>query len=188
VTGNGGRPILHIQTDGDNYTVSYMGGALTMQTTKAFVVQARTQAQTQPQGVSTAGFAWTGDFAALTDMLKLPEVAQLPILSRALGVRGITGTDFPASLVLHRMAQDSARLLHVNVPTLDTTASNGYCEAYPNHGNDCFGMCGPGCTCWSWVCGDCCYHTGCAVHDSWCNDNDSNWGCYVGIFVVLFGC
>jgi hypothetical protein len=40
------------------------------------------------------------------------------------------------------------------------------CEAFPNRDQDCFGMCGPGCDrCWPWVCGDCCYHGFCAVHD-----------------------
>jgi hypothetical protein len=37
----------------------------------------------------------------------------------------------------------------------------------PNH-DDCFGMCGPGCTCWQWVCGDCQYHATCAQHDWVC--------------------
>jgi hypothetical protein len=40
------------------------------------------------------------------------------------------------------------------------------CEAFPNRDKDCYGMCGPGCEkCWPWVCGDCCYHGFCAVHD-----------------------
>jgi hypothetical protein len=43
----------------------------------------------------------------------------------------------------------------------------GGCESYPNRDQDCFGMCGPGCgDCWSWVCGDCCFHDFCAEHDS----------------------
>jgi hypothetical protein len=188
LTGNEGRPILHIQTDGDDYNFSYMGGAVTMQTTKAFIAQASAQAQTQPQGVSTAGFTWTGNMDVLGDMMKLPEVAQLPILSRALGVRGLTGNDFPASLALHKVAQQSAMALSVPVQKLETPASEGYCEAYPNESNDCYGMCGPGCSCWSWVCGDCCYHYGCAVHDSWCRDGEW-WLCDdITAVIALFGC
>ena len=34
--------------------------------------------------------------------------------------------------------------------------------------NDCIGMCGQGCNCWDWVCGDCCYHQGCYEHDICC--------------------
>lgn len=43
----------------------------------------------------------------------------------------------------------------------------GQCKAKPNKGNDCLGMCGPGCDdCWEWICGDCCFHNFCAVHDT----------------------
>lgn len=32
----------------------------------------------------------------------------------------------------------------------------------------CLGLCGLGCTCWWWVCGDCCRHQGCYEHDLCC--------------------
>jgi hypothetical protein len=189
LTGNGGRPLVHIETDGDDYNFSYMGGALTMQTTKEFVAQARAQAQTQPQAVSTAGFAFSGDMDTLQDMLKLPEVADFPVLSRALGARGYTGSDFPASLALHKVAQQSAQALNVKVAQLQTPASSeSYCQAYPNQDNDCYGMCGPGCDCWSWVCGDCCYHWGCAVHDDWCREGEWWWCDNITAVIALFGC
>ena len=35
-------------------------------------------------------------------------------------------------------------------------------------GNKCAGLCGPGCSCWNWVCGDCCRHGGCYEHDKCC--------------------
>lgn len=189
LTGVGGRPLVHIETVGDNYEFSYMGGALKMHTTKAFVAQARAQAEAQPDGVSTDGFIFDGDTHALDAMLQLPEVAQLPALSRALGARGITGADVPASLVLHKAARQSADALGIQVPQLETKQSlTSYCQAYPNWGNGCYGMCGPGCTCWSWVCGDCCYHNGCAVHDSWCRQGEW-WYCYnITAVVALFGC
>jgi hypothetical protein len=189
VTGNAGRPILHIETSGSDYNFSYMGGALTMHTTKEFVAAARTQAQTQPAAVSTAGFAFTGDLDALTEMQALPEVSQFPALSRALGARGYTGSDFPASLAFHKVAQQAAQSLNIHVGQLaPVPGANGYCDAYPNQNNDCYGMCGPGCDCWSWVCGDCCYHYGCAVHDSWCRDGEW-WYCYnITAVIALFGC
>jgi len=40
-------------------------------------------------------------------------------------------------------------------------------ESDPN-GDECDGMCGYGCNCWSFVCGDCCSHRLCADHDSCC--------------------
>jgi len=35
--------------------------------------------------------------------------------------------------------------------------------------DECRGMCGPKCTCWPWVCGDCGYNEGCALHDDMCD-------------------
>lgn len=63
--------------------------------------------------------------------------------------------------------------------------------------NDCLGMCGPGCSCWSWVCGDCCYHSGCNAHDRACRSCSIwpwTWGncviCYspLALIVALLGC
>jgi hypothetical protein len=70
------------------------------------------------------------------------------------------------------------------------------CEAYPNKDNDCFGMCGPGCgECWTLICGDCCYHEFCAVHDSLlraCLEAPSPAACVASIMVIpnylLLGC
>jgi len=189
VKGIGGRPIVKIETTATDYLFTYMDGSLTLRTSKTFVAQARAMAQTNPEGVSTDGFAFTGDTNVLDDMLKLPEVAKLPELSRALGVRGFTGNLYPSSFVLHKMARQSADALGISVAKLDVPITeNGYCQAYPNEWNQCYGMCGPGCSCWSWVCGNCCYHHGCAVHDSWCREGKW-WWCYnISAVIALFGC
>ena len=45
-------------------------------------------------------------------------------------------------------------------------------------GVSCIGMCGPGDHCWEWVCGDCCYHTGCYEHDMCCRKYGyMSWAC-----------
>jgi len=46
------------------------------------------------------------------------------------------------------------------------------CQGREPRGDSCYGMCGTGCNCWPNVCGDCCYHPGCAIHDSWCRACD----------------
>jgi hypothetical protein len=68
------------------------------------------------------------------------------------------------------------------------------CEAFPNRDKNCYGMCGPGCDrCWPWVCGDCCYHAFCAVHDELaraCEDSANPIAC-LNIFpwyFILGGC
>ena len=37
--------------------------------------------------------------------------------------------------------------------------------------DECFGLCGYGCQCWDWVCGDCCVHEFCRSHDQCCRDH-----------------
>lgn len=53
--------------------------------------------------------------------------------------------------------------------------------AQPPIGSSCYGMCGPGCDCWPNICGDCCYHNGCAIHDQWCGACSwtAPWYCYL---------
>ena len=45
-----------------------------------------------------------------------------------------------------------------------STCPRGRCP----RGSKCRGLCGPGCTCWSFVCGDCCWNRGCDAHDRIC--------------------
>lgn len=45
--------------------------------------------------------------------------------------------------------------------------------------DNCFGMCGMYCWCWSWVCGDCCLHKGCFQHDSCCQR-----GGYISVYCL----
>ncbi|KAJ7365378.1 hypothetical protein OS493_005485 [Desmophyllum pertusum] len=54
--------------------------------------------------------------------------------------------------------------------------------------NECRGMCGPTCTCWSLICGDCCYHQGCYEHDRCC-DVKGFWDTYCLLpFMYSFSC
>jgi hypothetical protein len=187
-----GQALLHIQTTGDRYDFSYMGGKLTMTTTKAFVAQAKAEAAADNGASSTDGYVWNGDRNALDEMLQVKEVAALPLLSRALGARGFTGNQFPATMAMHKISKQAAQGLGISVPKLDLPANlknaSTYCDAYPNQGDQCYGMCGYGCDCWSWVCGDCCYHNGCAQHDSWCRSGQWYYCYNITAVIALFGC
>jgi hypothetical protein len=46
---------------------------------------------------------------------------------------------------------------------------------------DCVGMCGRLCTCWSWLCGDCCFKTGCYQHDLKCGRRFLSLACIIPI-------
>lgn len=56
-------------------------------------------------------------------------------------------------------------------------------------GDNCFGMCGNGCTCWTWVCGDCCVNTFCHHHDRCCEVRGFwTWRCLVPLSFLSVGC
>ena len=77
-----------------------------------------------------------------------------------------------------------------NQPLSDQQPLKGQPQEQGNHDNDlsdqpqngigcqdmrnasdrhCFGMCGPRCWCWDWLCEDCCLHQACFQHDACCN-------------------
>jgi hypothetical protein len=165
-----------------------------------------------------------GEESVFDELQALPEFRLLPVLSKALGKLGVSGSRYQATLPLHVWAMGAYRwqqshpdgelppgrepdvVYRIKHPFQDQlTVPNfadffyddvvpcggthfgdhifiyppGYdepwdpgcqhdCERFPNRDNGCFGMCGPGCTCWSAICLDCCYHPGCAIHDTWC--------------------
>jgi hypothetical protein len=52
------------------------------------------------------------------------------------------------------------------------------CPSYPNRHYQCIGMCGKECSCWRWVCGNCCFNRGCYEHDRCCEVK--SWiSCYI---------
>eukprot|EP00118_Oscarella_pearsei_P016710 m.161309 g.161309 ORF g.161309 m.161309 type:complete len:328 (+) comp38815_c0_seq2:2296-3279(+) len=70
-------------------------------------------------------------------------------------------------LAQHRRAKRgwffAAIVQRIVEPLIGATFKCSSLEA--NHHNDCVGMCGKGCSCWKWVCGNCCFHRGCYQHD-----------------------
>jgi hypothetical protein len=132
-------------------------------------------------------------------------------LTLALGDFGIVGSNSPCALFLYTTAKSVTRLLLTNTTDEDTTSDqtakegeNGKkydqpeprrrrswwsrkkpdCEEYPNRDKQCLGMCGKQCTCWRYVCNDCCYHQGCYEHDICCI-HFWTWDC---LFPVGFDC
>ena len=52
-------------------------------------------------------------------------------------------------------------------------------------GSNCLGMCGRGCSCWRFVCGDCCFYQGCYDHDLCCKKNFFSLGCLSPVRLIL---
>jgi hypothetical protein len=163
-----GRELLSATGDPAKFALRFGGGRLNV----------RGVHDASPQERSTVPRDFDGELQAAVEFTGTAEYRALPFLSRALGANGITGKTHPASLYLHGLALSSAKRHGTRVPPLDDVAPSANCQDRTGDpcGDRCLGMCGPECTCWSWVCGDCCGHIGCLVHDLTCRlCDDSPW-------------
>ena len=127
-------------------------------------------------------------YISLRNLAMSPEAILIIEAANALGNLGFRGTDSSALMKFYQFALRlaSARDLDNSSPNnLDlkeensrmkrsevcqsngATCSSGRCP-YRRYDNNCFGMCGPDCTCWSFVCGDCCLYRYCETHDECC--------------------
>ena len=126
-------------------------------------------------------------------LAKVKEVTLLLEAAEAVGQRGLTGKNTPAVLPFFMFALRTTQL-HQS-PSVGANATTGlqrrsaddacFSECPPCEDDDCYGMCGYGCHCWSWVCGDCCLHQGCYGHDTCCRDNFYQTSC---LFPYGFHC
>ena len=115
--------------------------------------------------------------------------------AQALGDRGIMGMDYPSVMSFYQFAlrlvatRDIAGATETKAKDSFSSDSKGHqrqqrnvrcssngaiCSSdrcpFRKYDNDCFGMCGPNCWCWKFVCGDCCIHQYCRTHDQCCHD------------------
>lgn len=171
-------------------TVSFLGGK--------FVVR-----RAAGRGKVAQRLSRRGDSASVATLLSQPAFLLLPDLSRELGTRhNIQGNLFPVSLPLHRLAMRAAkatnygscddprvaekesrgRVIATTTPVSATSCSSCSDPKGCPCGSGCYGMCGNGCSCWKWVCGDCCRYQGCIDHDENCRG-----GCDI-TKPSLFGC
>jgi hypothetical protein len=115
--------------------------------------------------------------------------------AQALGDRKIMGMDYPSVMSFYQFALRLASTRDISGARVSkakdsfasdprgyqhrqkravlcdngATCSSGRCP-FRKYDNDCFGMCGPSCTCWDFVCDDCCIHQYCRTHDQCCHD------------------
>ena len=113
-----------------------------------------------------------------------PESLLVLQASEALGEAGITGSSHPHLLPLYwfatRLPHAAKRQPRERRAVTTTSRSRRQiwygCRRYPR-GRNCLGMCGLRCYCWSFVCGDCCYHRGCYEHDICCGRSFFSLSC-----------
>ena len=124
---------------------------------------------------------------AIDELLARPEVLLIKDAAFAIGSTGLTGVGNPAAMAFYTTALRFAKSTivedqHVASGESEGAArellskkrsrrsltwcsnSNSYCNICPD-GDDCLGLCGPGCSCWWFICGDCCWNLGCYIHD-----------------------
>jgi len=147
--------------------------------------------------------------SSMNVLFTIEEVAFLVELCELLALNSVNGQSHPSALPLfmstmrifeliphanttlpmYRHMAPSSSLSLSSRPSPVALASPRHsrtaCQEYPNRSTDCFGMCGPKCTCWRIVCGDCCWHKGCEDHDRCCRDDYWSLKC---LLPVPFSC
>ena len=110
------------------------------------------------------------------------EINLLADAAVAMGGQGITSRDYPSTLPLYMTA---SRIASHSLANAQSNPPKGSQECLkdcpPCSDQECLGMCGYGCTCWEWACGDCCTHTGCYYHDLCCRKNFYSISCVVPV-------
>jgi hypothetical protein len=98
-----------------------------------------------------------------------------PLIERAARYMGetmeLTGNAFPSLLPLYMtaLATEKIRNEDSKPPPQSTDCLKGTStDCTPCTNDDCYGLCGPNCICWKFVCGNCCYNKGCFEHDLDC--------------------
>lgn len=169
-----GRELYRLTQDKEYIRSNILGGRLRQTFDLEFLEVARDEKRRGVEALEFIGTSVEGDVTVADEYWSTPELALLPHLSKLIGQElGYTGAAYPATLPLHLMALSvdkhaKASGSALSEPLTSSPNEATTCQAYPFRSNGCYGMCGPGCTCWKWLCGDCCFHTGCAVHDDYC--------------------
>ena len=134
-----------------------------------------------------------------------PAVRLLEPAAKVLGEDlGVTGMENPASLLFYHTAMKLAEARMMNSETKAVSISSYFdyarVQKYPNcnlrscppcRADQCIGLCGRLCDCWTWVCGNCCKHNGCLLHDLCCvRHGFYTWRCLFpfGILCNKYNC
>ena len=97
------------------------------------------------------------------------------------------GNLYPSILPLYFVSNMLEKLETARLNTCPVLNKNEDCfkQCPPCPDEECLSLCGYGCHCWKWVCGDCCYHLGCHGHDVCCRKNFIQTKC---LFPISFKC
>lgn len=200
ITTREGTAMFETNADENNIDLT-IAGAFLQRAKRADIVQFKTALRaSEEDALDDLEVDSIGDEAAVDSLKDYPEYALLPWLSYALGEFGYNGRDYPIVFPIHGVAMMAGQTLGIVLPSLPdpldekrvssesdeadaskmTLRAGVYCRAIkkscrygncPSDNGKCTGMCGPKCTCWESICGDCCAYSGCYYHDQHCGSN-----------------
>ena len=136
-------------------------------------------------------------WSSLLALLMYPELQLLENAVTALASSGVTGIEYPSAVSFYMAAGNLRRfanrsnltasysMLMRSAPSRQEVTEDCLSECPPCPYQECLGLCGYGCNCWKWVCGDCCYHLGCYEHDICCRKKFVRTAC---LFPFNFKC
>lgn len=126
---------------------------------------------------------------SVLELTESPFVDYVENVAYTLGVNlELFGDRYPSLLSLYLVANMLEQLQVTNIfsqPALKRAEEDCFKECPPCPDEECLSLCGYGCHCWKWVCGDCCYHLGCHGHDICCRKNFIQTKC---LFPISFKC
>ena len=124
-------------------------------------------------------------------MSELHYVPEVQLLERALAALGDNSTRLEVLKPFYSLCFNLLKACDVETPpelkaprdlddgSIDSEMQKRGCSRPTK--NNCRGLCGPGCWCWSWFCGDCCWHRGCYEHDLCCKKKPYSTYCLVPV-------
>lgn len=126
---------------------------------------------------------------AMLKLLSLQECDLLEKAADAVGKKGLNGRNTPAALPFFVFALRITQLVedshYNNITITQRYKRKSYmhcrCTCPPCPNDKCIGLCGKGCSCWKWLCGDCCWHRGCYGHDLCCKKSWLHHRCLLPI-------
>jgi hypothetical protein len=196
ITAADGRELLSQSKSGDILVTSVFGGTATTRADLAIIRESAHQGNVpEDQRVpfdAAKAVIFDGDQDEFARFDTTAEAALMPWLSDELGNRGFNGRAYPMTVRMHVISGNIADELGLKFQTKAAyDFGDGGCLSLEGDpfGNNSYGMCGPGTTCWQSTCGDCCCHDGCKAHDWTCRNCHwyTPWNCILcGTFTSFF--
>ena len=140
--------------------------------------------------------------SAIEELLARPEVLLIKDAAFAIGNTGITGVRNPAAMAFYttalRFAESAIGDQHAASGESEGATrglvskkrsrrqltwcsnSNSNCDICPQ-GDNCLGLCGPGCSCWWFICGDCCWNLGCYIYSVFTCSGQNDLDCWLNV-------